>query len=104
MREVYEAARAADVAVLFLTGRKDPVDRAGTVENLRRQGMGDYAELKLATKDDPRLTARERKTAARAEWTARGWTIIATMGDQESDLGEHAERGFKLPNPFYHIP
>lgn len=104
MREVFAAARAADVAVLFLTGRKEPVDRAGTEENLRREGMGDYAELKLALNDNPRRTALERKTEARAEWTAQGWTIIATIGDQESDLGEHAERGFKLPNPFYHIP
>ena len=104
VREVYDAARAADVAVLFLTGRKDPKERAGTAENLRREGMGDYAALKLATGDDPRTTARERKTAARAAWEAEGWTIIASVGDQESDLGAHAERGFKLPNPFYHIP
>lgn len=104
VREVYDAARTADVAVLFLTGRKDPKERAGTVENLRREGMGDYAALKLTVEGDPRSTARERKTAARAAWEAEGWTIIATVGDQESDLGAHAERGFKLPNPFYHIP
>lgn len=104
VREVYLAARAADVAVLFLTGRKDPRDRAGTEENLRREGMGDYAALQLAPNDRQKNTSRERKTAARAAWVAEGWTIIATIGDQESDLGEHAERGFKLPNPFYRIP
>lgn len=104
VREVYNSARAADVAVLFLTGRKDPKERAGTVKNLRREGMGDYAALKLAVEGDPLRTSRERKSAARAAWEAEGWTIIATIGDQESDLGAHAERGFKLPNPFYHIP
>ena len=32
-------------------------------------------------------------------------TIIANIGDQYSDLvGLHAERTFKLPNPFYFIP
>jgi acid phosphatase len=32
-------------------------------------------------------------------------TIIANVGDQNSDLvGLHAERAFKLPNPFYFIP
>jgi len=32
-------------------------------------------------------------------------TIIANIGDQNSDLiGLHAERTFKLPNPFYFIP
>ncbi len=106
VREVYLAARAADVAVLFLTGRRDPSERRGTEKNLRRAGLGDYAALRLAPADAPRTqTARERKTAARAAWAAEGWTIIATIGDQESDvLGGHAERGFKLPNPFYLIP
>jgi predicted secreted acid phosphatase len=104
VRGVYEAARSAGVAVLFLTGRRDPDERAGTELNLRREGLGDYAALKMARDTDPRRTALERKTEARAEWVAEGWTIIATIGDQESDLGEHAERGFKLPNPFYRIP
>lgn len=31
--------------------------------------------------------------------------IIASVGDQDSDLaGGHAERAFKVPNPFYFIP
>jgi hypothetical protein len=31
--------------------------------------------------------------------------IIANIGDQQSDLfNGHAERPFKLPNPFYFIP
>lgn len=34
-----------------------------------------------------------------------GFRIIVNVGDQESDLaGGHAERAFKLPNPFYIIP
>jgi len=29
---------------------------------------------------------------------------VVNMGDQESDLtGGHADRAFKLPNPFYFI-
>ncbi|MGH6919121.1 MAG: HAD family acid phosphatase, partial [Geminicoccaceae bacterium] len=36
---------------------------------------------------------------------AQGFTIVANMGDQPSDLaGGHAERTFLLPNPFYRIP
>lgn len=105
VREVYRAARAADVAVLFLTGRVAPEETAATAANLRREGMGDYAALVLKPSDAPRdQTALKRKTAQRAAWQAEGWTIIATIGDQESDLGAHAERSFKLPNPFYTIP
>ena len=105
MREVFAVARAHDVAVLFLTGRKDPRDRQGTENSLRRGGLGDHAALRLATRSDATLpTAAARKTAARAAWAAEGWVIIANIGDQESDLvGGHAERAFKLPNPFYRI-
>lgn len=104
VKNVFLTARANDVAVLFLTGRKDPRDRPGTEENLRREGMADYAALRMTPTDRKKITSLERKTAARAAWVAEGWTIIATIGDQESDLGEHAERGFKIPNPFYKIP
>jgi HAD superfamily, subfamily IIIB (Acid phosphatase) len=46
------------------------------------------------------------KTAARSDIDGRlGYTIIANAGDQDSDLrGGHAERTFKVPNPFYYIP
>jgi HAD superfamily, subfamily IIIB (Acid phosphatase) len=47
----------------------------------------------------------EHKTKARIDIESRGFTIVANIGDQESDLvGGHAERAFKLPNPFYFIP
>jgi predicted secreted acid phosphatase len=105
VREVFATARANDVAVLFLTGRVAPAETEATAANLRREGMGDYAALVLKPAAAPRgQTALERKTAQRAAWSAEGWTIIATIGDQQSDLGAHAERSFKLPNPFYNIP
>ena len=104
VREVYTTARAAGVAVLFLTGRNDPGERAATELNLRREGMGDHAALVMTGGGDPRRSASELKTAVRRAWAAGGWTIIATIGDQESDLGACAERGFKLPNPFYRTP
>lgn len=102
-KAVYDAARAAGVAVLFLTGREEPRDRAGTEANLRRAGLGDYAELRLAPAERGGRTAAEIKAAERAAWTAAGWTIIAAVGDQESDLGAPAERSFKFPNPVYRI-
>jgi len=47
----------------------------------------------------------EHKARAREDIESRGFTIIANVGDQDSDLaGSHAERTFKVPNPFYFIP
>jgi uncharacterized Zn finger protein len=47
----------------------------------------------------------KRSTPERGKIEAQGYNIIANVGDQPSDLsGEHAERTFQLPNPFYRIP
>jgi acid phosphatase len=45
------------------------------------------------------------KTTARADIEdAQHFTIIANIGDQISDLvGGHAQKCFKVPNPFYFI-
>jgi acid phosphatase len=50
-------------------------------------------------------SAADYKTPHREAIEAMGYTIVANVGDQPSDLaGGHAEQTFKLPNPFYRIP
>ncbi|WFU80756.1 HAD family acid phosphatase [Bradyrhizobium sp. CIAT3101] len=50
-------------------------------------------------------SASEFKTVARSDIENKGFSIIANVGDQWSDLvNGHAEMAFKLPNPFYFIP
>jgi hypothetical protein len=53
-------------------------------------------------------SAADYKAPERAKIAAAGYTIIANMGDQPSDLagGHPDERAgqFLLPNPFYRIP
>ncbi len=103
VREVYRLARRLGFAVIFLTGRPER-DRAGTEKNLRAIGCGDYAAL-VCKPDEARETAGGFKTAARARLEAEGHVIVANIGDQASDLaGGHAEKTFKLPNPFYLTP
>ena len=52
--------------------------------------------------------SRVRWTSRRlngAKLTEAGYTIVLSMGDQQSDLdGGYAERTFKLPNPVYFLP
>jgi predicted secreted acid phosphatase len=103
VRETFRVARRAGVEVIFLTGRKER-DRAATERNLRKEGLGDYAELIVRSADIPERGegAVAFKVAVRKRLTEAGWTIIANVGDQESDLtGGFAEKTFKLPNPFY---
>jgi predicted secreted acid phosphatase len=100
MREVYRTAGRLGLEVVFLTGRGE-TDRAGTEKNLRAIGCGDYAAL-LCQPDGSKEGTGKFKAATRARLEAEGRVIIANIGDQESDLtGGHAEKTFKLPNPFY---
>lgn len=105
MKRVYDMAHRLDVAVVFVTGRDDPEEREATVRNLACHGMSDHERLVMASPGERHVATAIRKAAARAALERDGYTIIANVGDQESDLaGGHAERTFKVPNPFYRIP
>lgn len=98
--DVYRAARRLGVDVVLITGRRER-DRSGTEKNLRAIECTDYVTL-ICKPDADKSTAAAFKTAERQRLVAQGRTIIANIGDQESDLvGGFAERIFKLPDPFY---
>jgi predicted secreted acid phosphatase len=95
----YDMAVHANVAVFFITARKES-DRPGTERNLRDVGYETWTKIYFMP-DEPQ-PVRLYKTGIRRQLVAEGYTIIANIGDQESDLaGGFAERTFKLPNPFY---
>jgi acid phosphatase len=75
------------------------------VRNLRAVGLGDYAKLFMVPNGAHFASAADFKTPIRIEIERLGYTIIANMGDQPSDLlGGHAEKKFLLPDPFYRVP
>jgi HAD superfamily, subfamily IIIB (Acid phosphatase) len=99
---LYQRARSKGVAVFFVTGR--PPQIAGiTALNLVNEGY-DKGWDGLYTKPTDAGT-QAFKSSTRAAIERSGYDIVANVGDQESDLdGGHADRAFKLPNPFYFIP
>src|SRR5262249_31164694 len=101
--DLFNAAKAKGVAVFFISTRRED-QRAATVNNLKTAGYAGWADLLLKQPDD-KPSSKEFKTARRKEIENAGFTIIVNVGDQYSDLrGGHAERVFKVPNPFYFIP
>ncbi|SMF20262.1 acid phosphatase [Tistlia consotensis] len=100
------AKRAAElgVAIFFITGRHEH-ERAATEKNLRGVGYPAWQQLYLQPDKGPHLaSAADFKAPVRARIEAQGYSIVANIGDQVSDLtGGHAEAVFKLPNPFYRI-
>jgi acid phosphatase len=98
--DLFRYARDNGVATFFVTGRPSVVE-SQTKSNLASAGYTGYTKLFVKPGDKGTLTY---KSGTRAELEKDGYTIIANVGDQDSDLaGGHADRSFKIPNPFYFI-
>ncbi|NNM58703.1 MAG: acid phosphatase [Legionellales bacterium] len=102
--KLYNYAKENGVSVIFLTGR--PISAMpATIRNLKAAGYKNWDGLVFRTKDNIHQPAEVYKTAVRKKLEAQGYDIVVNMGDQQSDLtGGYADKGFKLPNPFYYIP
>jgi hypothetical protein len=110
-RCIDQAATCSKVEVFFVTGRreieyKQEMPSVWTLRNLEAAGFVGVARDHLYMRDkDSTGPVSGHKIAARMDIESKGFTIIANVGDQKSDLaGEHAELTFKVPNPFYFIP
>jgi predicted secreted acid phosphatase len=102
--DFFREAKAQNIAVFFITGRREFL-RNATITNLKRAGYKNWDGLILRPVDDKRASAADYKTPARKAIEAKGYTIIATIGDQKSDLeGGHRGKTFLVPNPFYGLP
>jgi predicted secreted acid phosphatase len=99
----FKKAVELKAAVFFITGRPEN-QRAATERNLRWAGYAGYDKLYMVPEGAKFGSATDFKAPVRAEIEAAGYTIIANIGDQPSDLfGGHAEKMFLLPNPFYRV-
>lgn len=102
--DVFRTARDRGAAVFFITGR-DESQRAATAANLDAAGYTGYTRLIMEPVDGQYVSAADFKAPQRALIEQQGYTVIANIGDQPSDLaGGFAQRTFALPNPFYRIP
>ncbi|MFD3452698.1 HAD family acid phosphatase [Streptomyces sp. NPDC058691] len=96
-RDLARYADARGVDIFFVTARPDFIYPA-TYYNLDHEG---YPVAGLYGRSIPDLFAEVSayKTAQRAAIEKRGYTIIANIGNNTTDLvGGHAERTFKLPD------
>src|SRR5262249_50492592 len=102
--ELYRYAKAHGIAVFFITGRYEP-ERVITETNLNQAGFHDWNGLALRPLPHTHESPAPWKTREREHIENMGYTIVLNMGDQVSDLsGGHAQKTFKLPNPYYLIP
>ena len=104
--ELARWAAQRHVAIFFITGRSQiSRDLAAdpTVINLKKAGYPKWTRIYF--KNSRTISTSAFKTSARKEIESEGYTIVANIGDQYSDLvGGFAEGKFKLPDPMYYIP
>lgn len=114
---LFNAARAANVAVFFITGRPGIPDYASkeptvanqtdaTTRNLQAAGFHDWTGLQLRNGSENTMSTIEYKSEERRRIVFKGYRIAMSVGDQWSDLlgDPKAEVSIKLPNPFYFLP
>ncbi len=102
--ELYRYAKKNNVAVFFVTGRKEHY-REGTVRNLKSVGYQNWDGLILEAENYKNASAAPYKIEARKKIESLKYDIVLNVGDQDSDLiGGYADKVFKMPNPFYIVP
>ena len=102
--DIYQTAKDRGATIFFITGR-DETQRAATERNLNAVGYTGYAQLIMEPAGAHYVSAADFKAPQRQQIGQRGYTIIANIGDQPSDLdGGFSEQTYLLPNPFYRIP
>lgn len=104
MLNLYQHALNQGVAVFFITGRNHNLKEA-TIKNLHKAGFNHWSGLEFSSFQGNVASAIPYKSTIRASIASKGYTILASIGDQYSDLlGGYAQKTFKLPNPYYYIP
>ena len=102
--DLYNTAKKLDIKVFFVTGRAESL-RNQTKKNLIRAGFTHWNGLYMRPETYDKDSIIPFKSTARASIIYQGYKVIATVGDQYSDIkGGHVEKGYKLPNPFYYLP
>ena len=101
---LYRFAKAHGIAVFFITARKE-IYKEGTIANLENVGYKNYDGLYFLPTSYHEKSVATFKTSIRKSIAEQGYTIILSLSDQKADLkGNYAEKGFKLPDPYYLVP
>ena len=102
VKALYDFLITKNITVIFITGR-DISQYEATYKNLRNAGYTKFDTLILKN-NTAHITTGKYKSIKREELTDKGYDIIASVGDQESDFeGKDTGIKIKLPNYLYLI-
>lgn len=104
VRRLYTHFRKSGLFVVLLTGRSY-TERPTTAACLAKRGITGWDRLILRSADQQPLSADDFKSGERQQLQVAGYRIVASIGDQVSDMSRgRLKAGFLLPNPMYLIP
>jgi predicted secreted acid phosphatase len=103
VKELYDFLIDKGARIIFLTGRNIP-EYEVTYGNLIKEGYTNFDTLITQRKHEQEMNAQEFKSSKRKELVERGYDIIGTVGDQQSDIeGPYSGIQVKIPNYLYLI-
>ena len=101
---LYQQALHNNVSVFFITGRPI-IYKQVTENNLKQAGYTHWNAIYFSPSKPAKQSTLLFKENSRCDIEMHGYQVIASIGDQWSDLkGRCVEKGFKLPNVYYFIP
>ena len=102
-RNLFNRVKALGVHIaLVSSGDRDT--KAAMVSCLEARGIKGWDRYIMRGDEAPDLSSGEYKAIARKDLERRGFTIVASVGDQVSDMSYgHLRRGFLMPNTMYFI-
>ncbi len=101
VKRLYDFFVERGCKIILLTGRRND-EREATLRNLTAAGYKKVDLLITRNDDERKLTALEYKSKHRQELEEQGYNIVASVGDQYSDLeGGYTEYKVKIPNYTY---
>lgn len=102
-KDFYDFLKSKNIKRIFLTSRNFD-EYVATYKNLIDKGYNDFDTLIVRSKSDKDLGSQNFKTKERENLTKAGYEIIATVGDQWTDLnGGFSGIKIKVPNYLYEI-
>ena len=103
VKELYDFLLSKGAKIIFLTGRNF-YEYEVTYQNLVKEGYTVFDTLITQIGEETKMKAKDFKSNKRVWLTKNGYEIIATVGDQWTDLeGEYHGIQIKIPNYLYMI-
>lgn len=102
-RDIFRRVKGLGVSIALVSaGSRDT--KAAMVECLNSQGIKGWDRYILRSDKTSHLSAGEYKARAREGLRRDGFTIVASIGDQVSDMSYgRLKQGFLMPNTMYYL-